>query len=109
VTRKNKVRFKSRIAEAIHETMRGAHGVGVIDKRTMREFDVMCLTTVEELSPDDIRALREREKASQAVFASYLNVTTNLISKWECGQKRPSGTALKLLSIVKTKGLEALA
>ena len=36
-------------------------------------------------------------------------VTTNLVSKWERGQKRPSGPALKLLSIVKAKGLEALA
>jgi putative transcriptional regulator len=106
---KAKSRYKSRIAEAIHETMRGAHKVGVIDKRTMREFDVLCLRTVEELSPDEIRALRERERASQAVFASYLNVTTNLVSKWERGQKRPSGAALKLLSIVKAKGLEALA
>ena len=100
---------KSRIAEAIHETMRGAHSVGVIDKRTMREFDTLCLSAVEDLSPDEIRALREREKASQAVFASYLNVTTNLVSKWERGQKRPSGAALKLLSIVKAKGLDALA
>jgi putative transcriptional regulator len=89
--------------------MRGAHEVGVIDKTTMREFDALCLSTVEDLLPDDIRALREREKASQAVFASYLNVTTNLVSKWERGQKRPSGAALKLLSIVKAKGLEALA
>jgi putative transcriptional regulator len=104
-----KVRFKSPIAEAIHETMRGAHKVGVIDKKTMREFDALCLTAIEDLSPDEIRALREREKASQAVFASYLNVTTDLVSKWERGQKRPSGPALKLLSLVKTKGLEVLA
>lgn len=108
VTRRKNAKFKSRIAEAIHETMRGAHKVGIIDKTTMREFDALCLTTVEELSPNEIRALRERERASQAVFASYLNVTTDLVSKWERGQKRPSGPALKLLSIVKTKGLEAL-
>lgn len=109
MTRKSKARFKSRIAGAIHETMRGAHRAGVIDKTTMREFDALCLSTVEELSSDDIRALRERERASQAVFASYLNVTTDLVSKWERGQKRPSGPALKLLSIVKAKGLDALA
>ncbi|HJZ43522.1 MAG TPA: DNA-binding transcriptional regulator [Hyphomicrobiaceae bacterium] len=109
MTKKSKTRYKSKIAKAIHETMRGAHKVGVIDKRTMREFDTLCLTTVEELSPDQIRALRESAKASQAVFASYLNVSTDLISKWERGQKRPSGTALKLLSIVKEKGLEVLA
>ena len=107
--RKSKPRYKSKIAAAIHETMRGAHKVGVIDKRTMREFDALCLSTVEELSPEEIRALRERERASQAVFASYLNVSTNLVSKWERGHKRPSGTALKLLSMIKQKGLEVLA
>jgi putative transcriptional regulator len=106
---KSKPRYKSRIAEAIHETMRGAHKAGVIHKRTMREFDALCLATVRELSPSEIRALREREKASQAVFASYLNVSTDLVSKWERGQKRPSGPALKLLTVVKEKGLEVLA
>ena len=109
VTRKSKAKYKSPIAAAIHESMRGAHRIGVIDKTTMREFDALCLTAVDDLSPAEIRTLREREKASQAVFASYLNVTTDLVSKWERGQKRPSGPALKLLSIVKAKGLEALA
>jgi putative transcriptional regulator len=108
VTRKTKRKYKSKIAGAIHDTMRGARKAGVIDKQTMREFDLLCLSTVEDLSPSEIRALRERERASQAVFASYLNVTTNLVSKWERGQKRPSGPALKLLSMVKAKGLEAL-
>ena len=42
------------------------------------------------------------------MFAAYLNVTTNLVSKWERGDKRPSGAAKKLLSIVKAKGLEVL-
>ena len=31
----------------------------------------------------------------QTVFANYLNVTPNLVSKWERGEKRPSGPALK--------------
>ncbi len=109
MTKKSKPRYKSKIAAAIHETMRGAHKAGVIEKRTMREFDALCLSTVGNLSPDEIRALRERERASQAVFASYLNVSTNLVSKWERGEKRPSGTALKLLSIVRERGLEVLA
>jgi putative transcriptional regulator len=109
MTRRAKPKFKSNIAGAIHEAMLGAHKAGVVDKTTMREFDTLCLETVEELTGEEIRALREREKASQAVFASYLNVSTDLVSKWERGQKRPSGAALKLLSMVKAKGLEALA
>jgi putative transcriptional regulator len=109
MTKKRKARYKSKIAAAIHETMRGAHKAGVIGKRTMREFDALCLARVEALSADEIRALRERENASQAVFASYLNVSTNLVSKWERGEKRPGGAALKLLSIVRERGLSVLA
>jgi len=46
---------------------------------------------VRTLTPDEIRALREREGASRAVFARYLNVTTGLISRWERGEKHPQG------------------
>lgn len=31
------------------------------------------------------------------------------VQKWEIGQKRPSGTALKLLHIVEKRGLDAIA
>jgi len=52
---------------------------------------------------------RNREKASQAVFARHLNVPVSLVSQWEWGEKRPSGSALKLLALVKKKGLAAIA
>lgn len=91
-----------------HKTARGLHRAGVIDKGTMREFDASCLTTVEDLSPKAIQAIRERAGVSQAVFASFLNVKAKLVSEWERGEKKPSGPSLKLLSLVKTKGLEAI-
>ena len=94
---------------AIHETAQGLREAGVMDKRTMKAFDEMCLTPVEELSPDQIRAIRRREKASQAVFARYLNVTTGLVSQWERGAKHPRGASLKLLTLVAKKGLQAVA
>jgi putative transcriptional regulator len=102
-------KYKSRISEAVHEMMADAHSVGAIDKTTMREFDAMCLTKVEALSPKEIQGIRQREGVSQAVFAHYLNVTPNLVSQWERGDKRPRGTSLKLLAIVKAKGLDAIA
>ena len=43
------------------------------------------------------------------MFAHFLNVTPNLVSQWERGDKRPSGTSLKLLALVKAKGLDAIA
>jgi putative transcriptional regulator len=93
----------------VHETALGLTEAGVIDMRTMKAFDEMCLTPVEELTPDEIRQIRLREKASQAVFARYLNVTTGLVSQWERGEKRPRGASLKLLTLVAKKGLRAVA
>lgn len=40
---KKKVQFRSPIAAAMHETVRGMHRVGVVDRQTMREFDARCL------------------------------------------------------------------
>jgi putative transcriptional regulator len=75
----------------------------------MREFDDACLTPVRPMTPAQIRALREREGASQAVFARHLNVTTGLVSQWERGEKRPQGPSLKLLSLVAKGGLATIA
>ena len=94
---------------SVHETALGMAEAGVMSKRTMKDFDEMCLTPVEEMAPEDIRALRLRENASQAVFARYLNVTTGLVSQWERSEKRPRGTSLKLLTLVAKNGLEAVA
>ena len=102
-------KYRSDAMAAIHETMEALHKVGAIDKQTMRRFDDACLTRVHALSAKQIKALREREHVSQTVFANYLNVTPNLVSKWERGEKRPSGPALKLLTLVEKHGIDAVA
>lgn len=93
---------------AVHEVALGLAKAGAMAKRRLRHFDALCLTPVEPLSPADIRALRLRENASQAVFARHLNVTTELVSQWERGEKQPSGASLKLLTLVARKGLQAV-
>ena len=102
-------RYKTDSLAAVHETAHGLAEAGVVAKRTMRAFDDMCLTPVEEMTPQEIRALRMRENASQAVFARYLNVTASLVSQWERGEKRPRGASLKLLALVAKNGLGAVA
>ncbi|HEY4902456.1 MAG TPA: DNA-binding transcriptional regulator [Candidatus Sulfotelmatobacter sp.] len=104
-----KKNYRSEAMSAIHETMEALRDVGAIGKRTMRQFDDACLTAVRPLKPREIRAIRERERVSQTVFANYLNVTSSLVSKWERGEKRPSGASLKLLSLVEKKGLAVIA
>ena len=101
--------YRSRVMAAIHETAEDLHAAGLVDKRTLREFDVACLTPVRPLRPEEIRKLREHEGASQAVFARYLNVTSGLVSQWERGEKHPRGASLKLLALVARNGLAAIA
>lgn len=101
--------YKSDLSASIHEMALGLFDAGVIDKKTMREFDDGCLTPIKPLSSTEIRALREREQVSQVVFAHYLNISKDSISQWERGIKQPAGTALKLLSLVAKKGLAAIA
>ena len=102
-------KYKSEAFAAIHETMDALHEVGVIDKQTMREFDTACLTPISPLTPEEIRAIREREHLSQPVFAHYLNVSKNLVSDWERGVKKPGGPALRLLTVVWKNGIQAIA
>jgi putative transcriptional regulator len=102
-------KYRSDVMAGIHETASGLREVGALSESTMKAFDELCLTPVQTLSPRKIRAIRLRENASQAVFARYLNVTTGLVSQWERGEKRPSGAALKLLTLVEKKGLQSVA
>ena len=99
---------KKRILDTLHETAKGLHKAGIMHKQTMREFDALCLPPVKNLSAAQIRRIRKRNKASQAVFAAYLNTSPSTVQKWEQGQKKPNGPSLKLLNLVEQKGLEAL-
>ena len=80
-----------------------------MNKKTMRTFDASCLTPVKPLSPQEIAAIREREEVSQSVFARHLGLSVTLISQWERGEKKPQGSSLKLLTLVKKNGLDFVA
>ena len=97
---------KSAILEAVHDTAIGLHNAGVMDRITLREFDSLCLPPIEPLAPEQIKQIREVSRASQAVFARLLNTSLSTVQKWEIGQKKPTGTALKLLHLVQQRGLD---
>jgi putative transcriptional regulator len=109
MTAKARKKFRSRIAEAAYETASGLNRIGLIDARTMREFDAACLTTIEPLTGKQILALRGREGVSQGVFARVLNAKPKLVSEWERSETKPSGSSLKLFSIAKAHGHAAIS
>lgn len=100
---------RSPILDAVHQTAKGLHKVGVMDQVTLREFDRMCMLPVEPLEPEQIKSIREASRVSQAVFAALLNTSLSTVQKWEIGQKKPTGAALKLLHLVQKRGLEIVA
>lgn len=103
-----KIKFKSPIFEAVHETARDLHRLGFIDQRKMRKFDFLCLDPIPDYNSEKVRALRHRFNLSQAVLASVLNTSLSTVRQWEVGDKHPSGSSQKLLNLLERKGLEAL-
>jgi putative transcriptional regulator len=62
-------RQTSSILATVHESTSGLHSIGAVSLETMREFDALCLSPVVELAPEQISALRQRERVSQPGFA----------------------------------------
>jgi hypothetical protein len=62
----------------------------------------------DNIDPDELLTLREDAHLSQAVFARYLNLTPGYVSQLERGAKRPTGSVLVLLNVIRRKGIEAI-
>ena len=110
---KRELKGKARMRAEIVEISRGLHKIGAIssaelEKTTLKMLGKDALPKVKALSPGDIVKVREGVGVSQAVLAGFLNVTVSTVSQWERGERRPTGSALKLLHVVKRNGIETL-
>ena len=99
---------KNKILEVMHDAAKGLHRIGLMDVKTMAEFDALCLPPVKNLTAAQIKKLRKSLNVSQPVFAAYLNTSANTIKQWEQGVRHPNSIALKILNLVSHKGLSAL-
>jgi putative transcriptional regulator len=104
---------KARLRSEIVDMARALNKVGAVsdvelEKTTLTMLGRDALPKVKPLTPAEIAKVRERAGVSQAVFAGFLNVVVSTVSQWERGERRPTGTALKLLQVVRVKGLEVL-
>jgi len=96
------------ITEGVRAKSRGKRNAPSLDQVTLRELDPLWLAPVEPLEPVEIKRIREGTQVSQAVFARLLNTSLSAVQKWEIGQKRPAGAALKLLHLVQKHGLDVV-
>jgi putative transcriptional regulator len=103
----------SRLTRALLETAKDMRDAGVLtkpahEKITLRHLGKEAASEIEPMTGKDIRALRDEAHMSQAVLARYLNVTVGYLSQLERGAKRPTGSTLVLLNIIRRKGIEAI-
>ena len=82
----------SELLESVQEAL--DHSQGKRDLKT-----TILPPPPEPMGAEDVRALRSRLDASQAVFASYLNVSTKLVQAWEAKRRSPDGAALRLMRL----------
>ena len=98
----------SKIIESLRGDLALLQEAGAIGKVTMRKFDAICPPPVRGFDAADIKHLRETLNFSQPVFALHLHTTASTVRKWEQGETRPTGPALKLLNLIADKGLRAI-
>ncbi|EEY3113205.1 type II toxin-antitoxin system MqsA family antitoxin [Salmonella enterica] len=67
-------------------------------KKTLRTHKV-CAKPV-TMTPDEVKAVREKLKLSQAVFAQYLHTGVTTLQNWEQGLAKPNKQAILLMKMV---------
>jgi putative transcriptional regulator len=93
------------LSSVLSSTIKRLDQAGLVDKKTMRDFNELDFPEFEKLSAKQALAIREQEHVSRSVFARYLNVSEEQIKKIEQGRRVAQGATLTLLNLVKEKGL----
>jgi putative transcriptional regulator len=95
VAKKSKVNIFDDMREALQDAAADERGEAV-NLRVTR-----IPARPRQISPSEVRRIRLTLNASQALFATFLNVSANAVRSWEQGTRRPRQAALKLLVIAK--------
>ena len=97
----------SRILKEIHESVTRGYKAGVVNLETMQKYDKLCMIDSHMMKPEEIQNIRKNiAKVTQPEFAKILSVSPSTIAKWETGNKKPSGLALKVLNLIERKGID---
>ena len=67
-------------------------------KKTLRTHKVSA--TPVTMTPEEVKAVREKLKLSQAVFAQYLHTGVTTLQNWEQGLAKPNKQAILLMKMV---------
>lgn len=99
---------KSEVVDRLLQQGRRWHACGLMSDARWREHELVCTQPPNPLLPEEVRAIRARDSLALDVFADLLNTTPRLLRRWELGFNRPKGPALRLLHLVRDRGVDVL-
>ena len=93
--------MRDSMKEAIGETLQGLVDNGIKTSFTKKDFDYFGVVVPEvQLTPAQIKAIREKLHLSQVVFAKMLNISPSSVRQWEQGKRQPTGATKVLLELL---------
>lgn len=101
-------RAESPILASVHEAAAGLHRIGSSTSRQCASLMRYVSRRSSRWHPKKFERCGSAKRFRTGV-AHYLNVRKDAVSKWERGEKRSDGPSLKLLNLMKAKGLQAIA
>lgn len=63
---------------------------------------LLSVAPLPDIKGPDIRSLRQELNMTQVVFAAVIGVSVKTVEAWETGTNTPSGTARRMLSLLKS-------
>jgi len=88
--------FGEVLIDAANEMLEHAEG-----RRKLRA-EIVEIEPIPSYAPKSIKALRERLRLPQCLFASVVGVSGKTVEAWEAGTRKPSGTAMRVLAELDT-------
>ncbi len=84
------------IITGLNEAVEYEKGKGKV--RTVK----LTVAPIPDFTADEIKALRQALKITQGTFAALMGVSSKTVEAWEAGINIPSGTARRMLGLLKT-------
>jgi putative transcriptional regulator len=67
----------------------------------------ICIKPIPEYTNIDIKNIRDELQLTQLVFANLVGVSKKTVEAWECGTRKPTGSAKRLMQmVINNKGIE---
>jgi|GEM_PF-2847115 len=79
--------MRQSVSDSVTSTVRDLYESGLIDEKTLKNVQSLCLPEIREYSPESIVKIRKKLKLSRDALAGLFNVSPSTVQNWEKGYK----------------------